>query len=121
MRWATERTREFEEWWKTLTESERAKVAGSISFLERDGPGAGRPSVDSVKSSRHSNMKELRATTTIRVFFAFDPRRVAILLIGGDKAGKTKRFYRQMTKRADKIYDAHLQRMMKGATENGRR
>ena len=47
-------------------------------------------------------------TSTVRIFFAFDPRRVAILLIGGDKAGKTKRFYRQMIPKADKIYDAHL-------------
>ena len=48
-------------------------------------------------------MKEMRATQTIRVFFAFDPRRMAVLLIGGDKAGRTKRFYRQMVSKADKI------------------
>jgi hypothetical protein len=65
-------------------------------------------------------MKELRVTRTVRVFFAFDPRRVAILLIGGDKAGKTKRFYRQMVSKADRIYDAHLRRITKGASENGR-
>lgn len=63
-------------------------------------------------------MKELRATQTMRVFFAFDPRRVAILLIGGDKAGRTKRFYRQMVNRADKIYAAHIRRITKGG--NGR-
>lgn len=53
-------------------------------------------------------MKELRVTQTMRIFFAFDPRRVAILLIGGDKAGKTKRFYKRMIPVADGIYDAHL-------------
>jgi hypothetical protein len=45
----------------------------------------------------------------MRIFFAFDPRRVAILLIGGDKAGKTKRFYKRMISAADRIFDRHLQ------------
>jgi hypothetical protein len=65
--------------------------------------------VDSVEGSKHSNMKELRVTQTMRIFFAFDPRRVAILLIGGDKAGKTKRFYGRMIPVADRIFDRHLQ------------
>jgi hypothetical protein len=120
MAWSSARTVEFAEWWKTLAEAEKGKVAASIQKLERAGPSAGRPFVDSVKGSKHSNMKELRTTSTIRVFFAFDPRRVAILLVGGDKAGKTKRFYRQMISRADRIYDAHLRSITKGALENGR-
>ena len=120
MRWATTRTEEFNEWWETLTVSEQRKVDSHLEVLEEIGPGLGRPLVDSVEGSRHSNLKELRATRTIRVFFAFDPRRVAVLLIGGDKSGKTKRFYRQMVSRADRIYDAHLRRITKGATENGR-
>jgi hypothetical protein len=53
-------------------------------------------------------MKELRVTQTMRIFFAFDPSRAAILLIGGDKAGKTKRFYKKMIPVADRIYDQHL-------------
>jgi hypothetical protein len=120
MRWATERTREFEEWWQALTKPEQRRVIAQIGTLEEEGPNAGRPRVDSVEGSKHSNMKELRVTQTIRVFFAFDPRRVAVLLIGGDKAGKTKRFYRQMIAKADGIYDAHLRHIEKGATENGR-
>jgi hypothetical protein len=120
MRWGTERTDEFEKWWETLTEREKRQVSASIEKVEVVGPGAGRPFVDSVKGSKHSNMKELRATPTIRIFFAFDPRRVGILLIGGDKAGRTKRFYRQMISKADQIYDAHLRRITKGAFENGR-
>jgi hypothetical protein len=119
MRWQTERTDAFEEWWETLTELERNEVTTSIEILEESGPPTGRPTVDSVKGSKHPNMKELRATRTVRVFFAFDPRRVAILLIGGDKAGRTKRFYRQMVAKADKTYDAHLRRIRKGATSNG--
>lgn len=75
------------------------------------GPTAGRPLVDSVEGSRHSNLKELRVTQTMRIFFAFDPQRVAILLIGGDKAGKTKRFYKRMIPVADSIYQQHLQKV----------
>lgn len=118
MDWKTERTSEFEAWWETLTDLEQKGVLSSIEVLEEFGPSAGRPTVDSVKGSRYPNMKELRATQTIRVFFAFDPRRVAILLIGGDKAGKTRRFYRGMISKADRIYDAHLRCITKGASEN---
>lgn len=118
MRWSTERTSEFNEWWETLPDGERRRVAISIERLEVFGPNAGRPLVDSVKGSRYLNMKELRAGQTIRVFFAFDPQRKAVLLIGGDKAGKTKRFYRQMIAKADKIYDAHLNSTKK-ASGNG--
>lgn len=121
MRWGTERTDQFDEWWETLTLAEQDKVGIVLTKLEIVGPGGGRPLVDSVAGSKHPNMKELRATQTIRVFFAFDPRRVAILLVGGDKAGKTKRFYRQMVAKADQIYDAHLRRITKGATGHGRR
>lgn len=114
------RTGEFERWWAALTEAEKAKVDASIEKLEITGPKAGRPLVDTVKGSRFPNMKELRPTQTIRVFFALDRRRMAVLLIGGDKAGKSKRFYRQMIAKADGSYDAHLRRISKGATENGR-
>src|ERR1700710_2084764 len=100
MRWKSERTDEFEEWWATLTKMERRLVLSSIQSLEESGTATGRPTVGSVKGSWHSNMRELRATRTIRIFFAFDPRRVAMLLIGGDKAGKTKRFYRQLVPKA---------------------
>jgi hypothetical protein len=120
MRWDTERTDEFDDWWKTLTTPEQETVGVALAKLELLGPGGGRPLIDSIAGSRHSNMKELRATQTIRVFFAFDARRKAVLLIGGDKAGKTKRFYRQLVSRADKIYDAHLRHLRKGALENGR-
>jgi hypothetical protein len=111
MRWRIQRTGEFDEWWDTLTISERRKIVTTVRRLEEIGPNLGRPFADTVNGSRHLNMKELRPTQTIRVFFALDPRRVAILLIGGDKAGRTKRFYRQMVTKADEIYDAHLRRI----------
>lgn len=119
MRWSTEPTNEFEDWWGTLTDSEQRKLAISLGDLKMRGPNAGRPLVDTVVGSRHPNMKELRPTKTIRVFFAFDPRRKAVLLIGGDKAGQTKRFYRRMIAKADKIYDAHLWRIEEEASRNG--
>lgn len=119
MRWGTEWTLEFENWWQTLSEFDRSQVAASIRYLQIEGPNAARPLVDTIKGSRHRNMKEMRPTKTIRVFFAFDPRRKAVLLVGGDKAGKTKRFYRQMIAKADKIYDAHLRRIDEEASRNG--
>jgi hypothetical protein len=117
MRWSTERTAEFIQWWETLNRSEKQRVVASIEELRVIGPNAGRPLVDTVKGSRYINMKELRPTRTMRIFFAFDPRRKAVLLIGGDKAGKTKRFYRQMISKADQIYDAHLRRIRKRGEE----
>jgi hypothetical protein len=118
MRWKTERTNDFEEWWETLTGAEQRQALSAIEALERSGPRTGRPFADSVHGSLYPNMKELRANETIRIFFAFDPRRIGILLIGGDKAGKTRRFYRQTVSRADKIYGAHLRRIAKGQFED---
>jgi hypothetical protein len=112
--WNAERTSEFDRWWQTLTDSEQRKAVASVEALQELGPSAGRPLVDSVEGSKHSNMKELRVTQTMRIFFAFDPRRVAILLIGGDKAGKTKRFYKRMIPVADRIFDQHLQTTTEG-------
>jgi hypothetical protein len=119
MRWATDETGEFEEWFETLAKAEQKSIDVALRKLELVGPGGGRPLIDTVAGSRHSNIKELRVTQTLRVFFAFDPRRVGILLIGGDKAGQTKRFYRQMVAKADRIYDAHLRSLRKGAPRNG--
>ena len=78
-----------------------------MRVLEQRGPGLGRPLVDSLTGSRHANMKELRAGT-IRILFAFDPRRSAILLIGGDKRDRWQEFYEQMIPLADRLLDQHL-------------
>lgn len=77
------------------------------------GPSLGRPRVDTVEGSKHPNIKELRIQSQgkpIRIFFAFDPVRNAVLLVGGDKSGK-KRFYKEMTPQADQIYDRHLEEL----------
>ena len=75
----------------------------------------GRPHVDTLNGSRHSNMKELRfraAGGVWRVAFAFDPRRRAMLLAAGDKAGlDERRSYRQLIRRADQRFDSHLERL----------
>lgn len=88
------------------------KLLARASFLEAFGSELGRPQVDTLNGSRHSNMKELRfkaADGVWRVAFAFDPRRYAILLVAGDKSGGSeKRFYQQLIKIADNRFDAHL-------------
>ena len=73
------------------------------------GPARGRPLVDTIAMSRHANMKELRSPGGfLRILFAFDPRRSAILLIGGNKKGRWASWYRQMVPLADQLYDDHL-------------
>ena len=113
--WNVEITDEFEVWFNELDEDEQDALQASIILLEKDGPALGRPHADSVKGSRHSNMKELRTQCKghpIRTFFAFDPRRSAILLIGGDKTGDN-RFYDRMVPIADKLFDSYLEELRK--------
>ena len=86
-----------------------------MEILRQFGPQVGRPHVDVIQGSRHSNMKELRTQhkgRPLRTLFAFDPRRCAILLIGGDKTGD-ERFYARMIPVADQLYDAHLNALAK--------
>ena len=90
------------------------ELVASAVILREKGPILGRPQVDTLKGSRHANMKELRfdaADGVWRVAFAFDPKRNAVLLIAGDKSGGgEKRFYRQLIARADERFDEHLSR-----------
>jgi len=105
MSWGVETTSEFDDWFASLSESEQESVLSSITFLELEGPTLGRPRVDSVKESRHSNMKELRVRKSIRVLFAFNRRQRPVLLVGGNKAGQTKRWYRKAINQADDLFD----------------
>ena len=77
------------------------------------GPALRRPVVGDIKSSRHPNVKELRASKggVLRVLFAFDPRRHAILLLGGDKSGDWKSWYSTAIPEADDLYDTNLQEL----------
>jgi len=103
---------EFEPEFDALREDVQTEILALSIVLEEFGPQLGRPHVDTLKGSRHANMKELRfsaADGEWRVAFAFDPRRRAILLVAGDKAGVGgKRFYRELIRKADARYDAHL-------------
>jgi hypothetical protein len=111
--WDVEYTDEFGQWWETLTLVEQASLEAGVRLLEQFGPRLSRPHADTVNGSRHSNMKELRTQCKgrpLRTFFAFDPRRSAILLIGGDKTGDD-RFYERMLPLADKLYDDYLKQL----------
>lgn len=115
MEYEVEFTDEFEEWWEGLTETEQEDVSAVVGVLEAKGPALRRPYVGSIVLSRHPNMKELivqHAGRPFRVLFAFDPRRHAILLIGGDKTGNS-RWYEEFVPRADDIYDQHLDELKK--------
>ena len=109
---------EFEPEFHALHEDVRTEILALSIVLEQFGPQLGRPRVDTLKGSRHANMKELRfsaADGEWRVAFAFDRRRKAILLVAGDKSGGSeKRFYRELIRKADERFDAHLARIEKG-------
>lgn len=113
--WEVEFTDEFGRWWRSLSEDQQGVIDRSVGVLRASGPALGRPRVDTLKGSRHANLKELRVQHLghpLRVFFAFDPRRAAILLIGGDKTGD-ERFYDRMIPVADDLYDVYLAELRK--------
>jgi hypothetical protein len=103
---------EFEPEFAALSQLVRRELLARLEILAENGPTLGRPLVDSLKGSRHANMKELRFDAdngVWRVAFAFDPARAAILLVAGDKSGiSQKRFYKSLIERADKRFDSHL-------------
>jgi len=108
--WQVEYTDEFGAWWDTLGDDERIRLTASVGLLERRGPSLPFPHSSGVGGSRHSHMRELRVQVggrPLRVFYAFDSRRAAILLIGGDKTGRDD-FYVRLIPLADRLYDEHL-------------
>jgi hypothetical protein len=117
VKWAVEMADEFEPEFNVLHQNVRTEVLALSLVLEEFGPQLGRPRVDTLNGSRHANMKELRfsaADGEWRVAFAFDPKRRAILLVAGDKSGGSeKRFYRELIRKADQRFDAHLARLKK--------
>ncbi len=109
MGWDVEYTDEFEAWWDSLDAEEQEAITAAVESLEDRGLALGRPLVDTVRDSQHANMKELRPPAgNLRILFAFDPRRTAILLIGGNKTSQWNWWYRRMIPRADQLYDDHL-------------
>ena len=103
---------DFADEFASLTESLQDELLAHALLLRNFGPGLGRPTVDTLKGSKHSNMKEMRfawAGEVWRVAFAFDPERQAILLVGGDKGGADqRRFYKRLIAVADERFDRHL-------------
>jgi hypothetical protein len=125
MTWDVEYTDEFDAWWDTLTIQEQGELEGKVRLLEARGPVLARPHSDVITTSKHSNMKELRAhavmpghRSELRVLYAFDPRRAAILLIGGDKTGNAK-WYEQYVPIADQLFDDHLKLIEQEEKERG--
>ncbi len=112
--WEVEFTDAFEKWWLTLTEQERDDATAIIELLEEKGAHLPYPYSSGIEGSKFSHMRELRVQThgdPLRVFYAFDPRRAAVLLIGGIKTGNEKRFYKKYIPWADKLYEEHLENL----------
>lgn len=113
--WTVELAPEFVTELRALATEVRIELLAQAQLIERFGPTAKRPRVDTLKGSKHANMKELRfdaAGGVWRVAFAFDPARKAILLVAGDKSGRGEAaFYRRLIAIADRRFDAHLGRL----------
>jgi Uncharacterized protein conserved in bacteria len=115
MAWEVEYTDEFETWWLSLSADERESVTASVELLEQMGPDLPFPHSSGVKNSRHGRMRELRIQhrgRPYRILYAFDPRRIALLLIGGDKTGNDK-WYTELVPAADALYDDHVKTLSK--------
>ena len=113
MQWSVEYTDEFAVWWDELSTEEQESLDASVRLLEARGPALGFPHSSGINGSRHSHMRELRTQhdgRPLRTLYAFDPRRTAILLIGGDKTG-SDRWYDVHIPVADRLYDEHLRQI----------
>jgi hypothetical protein len=115
MGWEVEYTDEFERWFRELDFDAGEEVAAIVDLLVEHGPHLGFPQTSNVTSSRYGNMRELRvqhAGRPLRILYAFDPRRTAILLLGGDKTGDD-RWYEVHVPEADQLYADHLKTLRK--------
>ena len=105
-------------WLNGLDQTSHELVVAALELLQERGPTLGRPLVDTVVDSKHNNMKELRPGSSgkseLRILFAFDPRRVALLLVAGDKQGKWRRWYEDNIPLADDMFDRHLRELEEG-------
>jgi hypothetical protein len=119
MDWVVEYTNEFDGWWEGLSAEEQESVAFSVGLLEQYGPKLARPYADTIRGSKFGNMRELRVQhegRPYRILYAFDPRRAAMLLLGGDKTGNN-RWYEEMVPKADAIFTQHLKEIEKERKE----
>lgn len=112
--WKIATTDTFDEWYDSLSDSDRTNVLAGMLLLQEIGPHLSRPYADTVNGSKFTNMKELRIQSKgdpLRAFFAFDPTRTGVLLCAGNKVGDEKRFYKRMIPIADNEYETHLKNM----------
>ena len=110
MAWDVEFTDEFGAWWNSLTADEQESVDFGVGLLMERGPTLPFPYSSQVRGSRFGEMRELRVQhqgRPYRVLYAFDPRRVGLLLLGGDKTGDDG-WYDQMVPVADRLFATHL-------------
>lgn len=113
--WTVEYTNEFGVWYENLKARVQDDIDRTVGLLEAKGPGLPFPYSSGIEGSRHRHLRELRVQSggdPYRVFYAFDPRRAAILLIGGCKAGN-KRFYEKMIPLAERLCDEHVAELKK--------
>ena len=119
--WDVEFTDEFGHWWDSLDQAAQDSIDVAVHLLEAKGPHLGFPFSSGVEGSRHNHMRELRVQhrgRPYRVLYAFDPRRVAVLLIGGCKGGE-HRWYERHVPWADDLYDEHLDQLRREALDDG--
>ena len=115
MSWEIEYTDEFEDWWRSLSERQQDSLASGVNLLMQYGPRLPFPYSSDIRGSRHGVMRELRTQSggrPLRTLYMFDPRRTAILLIGGDKTGNDL-FYEQYVPIADRLYDQYVEEIRK--------
>lgn len=109
MAWAIDLDEEVAAWMTTLGTTAYEHVIAALQALAEAGPALGRPFVDTVKGSRHANMKELRPRGgNLRLLFAFDPRRHAVVVVAGDKSNDWSPWYERNIPLADQRFTAHL-------------
>jgi hypothetical protein len=119
--WDVEYTDEFGLWWETLSEGEQDAIDVVVRLLEERGPQLGYPYGSDVRGSRHAHLRELRVQhrgDPYRILYAFDPRRTAILLVGGKKTGDD-RWYDEFVPLADRLYDEHLDELRREGLGDG--
>jgi hypothetical protein len=121
LEWEIEVTDEFERWWDSLSEPEQEDVRACVLLLREYGPALRFPFSSGVTTSKHKHMRELRIqhrSEPYRVLYAFDPRRIAILLAGGKKTGD-RRWYETIVPIADRLYDEYIAQLKREGLLDG--
>lgn len=108
-------TDEFTNWYDSLGDHEQDAVDARIDLLADRGPALKRPVIGEISGSKFDpQMKELRVSVgraSLRILFMFDPRRTAILLLGGNKAGDWNAWYQTAIPEADELYEVYLEEL----------